>query len=389
MARTLSTTEARRAMVTAQLLAGPRPTSVVEAVERLARLQIDPTNVIARAEHLVLWSRMGHYPVADLHHAAYADRSLFEYWAYYLPARDFPVHRETMRRWPVGDNYQTRRVREFLAANARFRRYVLAELRRRGPLRSRDLEDRADVPWRSGGWNDGRNVGRMLDSLLMTGDIAVTDRQGRERVWDLASRCHPLDQPRLSPREAARRLIDVQLRARGIARAASFGWQFGHVRPPKFDEALEDLVRAGTAVPVEVTGHSGPWYAHVEPLDADFVGRTTLLCPFDRLIYDRELTEELFDFRYRMEMYVPRDQREFGYYVLPILDGDALIGRVDARMDRKARKLVVDGIFAEKGAPTDAGSRIATSLADLATWQGATAVLVSQRVPRMWIKTMP
>jgi uncharacterized protein YcaQ len=376
-------------MLTAQLLAGPRPTSVVQVVESLARLQIDPTNVIARAEHLVLWSRLGRYPVADLHRAAYTDRTLFEYWAYYLPTRDFPVHRETMRRWPVGDNYQTRRVRDFLAANVKFRRYVLAELRRRGPLRAREFEDRADAPWRTGGWNDGRNVGRMLDCLLMTGDIAVTDRHGRERVWDLASRCYALDQPRLPPREVARQLITTQLRARGVARPSHFGWEFGHARPPKFDEALADLVRAGTVVPVEVTGHNGPWYAHTAPLDAEFVGRTTLLCPFDRLIYNRELTEELFDFRYRMEMYVPRDKREFGYYVLPILDGDALVGRIDARIDRKARSLVVDAIFAEKGAPADAGSRIAAALTELATWQGAAEVSISRSVPRMWAKAMP
>ncbi len=384
----LSPRRARQVMVTAQFLGGRRPGSVVETVERLGRLQLDPTNAIARAERLVLWSRLGRYQVEDLHRAVYADRALFEYWAYYLPMRDFAVHREAMRRWPVGDSAEARRAREFLAGNAEFRGYVLAELRDRGPLRSRDLTDRATVAWRSGGWNNGRNLGRMLDFLLMRGDVAVSARWGSERVWDLAARCYPLDQPRPTPRELARRLLTVQLRGRGLARPEGLGWQFGRTRVPGFAAALAGLVRDGIAVPVEVEGHRGPWYAHAEALADPFIPRTTLLCPFDRLVYDRELTEELFGFRYRLEMYVPKDKREFGYYVLPVLDGDRLVGRLDAAVDRRAGRLVVHRVFAEQDAPVDAGERIATALADLAGWQGATDVVCTGEVPAGWARAL-
>jgi uncharacterized protein len=159
----LSVAEVRRMVVAAQLFGEQRPTSLVGVVERLCRLQMDPTAAVARAERLVLWSRLGDYDVAELNHALYDEGSLFEYWAFIVPTADFALHRETMLRYPRGEAARPQYVRGWLAANAAFRRYALAELRRRGPLRSRELEDRAVVPWRTGGWNDGKNVGRPGD----------------------------------------------------------------------------------------------------------------------------------------------------------------------------------------------------------------------------------
>ena len=184
----VSITRARQMAVESQLLSAPRPTSLVGVVEHLGWVQVDPTNAVARAERLVLWSRLGNYDVADLDRARFETRELFEHAAYILPMTDFAVHRPVMASFPT-----TERVRDWMTANAGFRRYVLGELRRRGPLRSRELDDRAEVPWRSGGWNDGKSLGRMLEFLWAGGHIAVVGRDGNERVWDLADRHYPVD----------------------------------------------------------------------------------------------------------------------------------------------------------------------------------------------------
>ncbi len=172
-------------------------------------------------------------------------------------------------------------------------------------MRSRELEDRASIPWRSGGWNDGKNLGRMLELLWFGGRIATVGREGGERVWDLAERVLPTDQPRLGAGEVARRLAERQLRRAGIARAGTVGLAFDG-RPPAWATAQRALQRDGTAVQVTVDGVRGEWLAHREVLETTFFARTTLLSPFDRLIHDRARTEQLFGFRYRLEMYVPR-----------------------------------------------------------------------------------
>ncbi len=244
------------------------------------------------------------------------------------------------------------------------------------------------MPWRTGGWNDGKGVGRMLDILWFRGEIAIVGRVGNERSWDLASRRLPQDEPRWRPRDVARAVVEGGLRRKGVARRNEFGWMFDGV-PPSADDAFGSLVRDGVAVPVRVAGLAGDWWAHREILESEAgAPRTVLLSPFDRLVYDRERTAELFGFRYRLEMYVPQAKREYGYYVLPILHGTSLIGRVDATFDRKASVLRVDGVWAERGAPVDAGKDVSDSLSELATWIGAESVRVGRRTPRAWTKAL-
>jgi hypothetical protein len=375
--------EARRLAVAAQLLDGTAPATVTEVVRALGSVQVDPVAAVARAERMVLFSRLGPYDVSEL--ATALDRGeLFEYWAHIVPSSDYGIHREAMRRYPRGDRARARYVREWLGANAPSRRYILRELRRRGPLLSRDLEDRSVVQWRTGGWNDGKGLGRMLDILWFRGEIAIVGREGNERVWDLASRRHPQNEPRWRTRDVARAVLERGLRRKGIARRDEFGTMFDGA-PPGADEAFRSLVRDGTALPARVAGLAGDWWAHREVLESvPGSSRTVLLSPFDRLVYDRERTAELFGFRYRLEMYVPVAKREFGYYVLPILHGTELIGRVDATFDRGTRVLRVDGIWAERGAPADAGSDVADALRELTTWLGAESVQIGRRTPRAW-----
>jgi uncharacterized protein YcaQ len=383
----LSLADARRIAVGAQLLDGRAPRTVTEVVCALGAVQVDPVASIARAEHMVLFSRLGPYDVTEL--AAALDRGeLFEYWAHIVPASDYGIYREAMRRYPRGDRTRARYIREWLSANAAFRRYVLRELRRRGPLLSRDLEDRCAVQWRTGGWNDGKGLARMLDILWFRGEITIVRRQGNERLWDLASRRLPQDEPRWRQRDVAYAVVERGLRRKGVARRDEFGRMFDGV-PPGADQAFRSLVRDGIAVPVRVAGLEGEWWAYRDLLErTPGSRRAVLLSPFDRLVYDRERAAELFGFRYRLEMYFPPAKREYGYYVLPILHGTQLIGRVDATFDRRPRLLRVDGVWAERGVSASAGSDVAVSLHDLATWLGAEDIRIGGHAPRVWAKAL-
>ena len=226
--------------VAAQLLSAPRPRSILEVVEGLGSVQMDPTRRVARTEHLVFWSRLGRrFRVAELERLLWRDRSLFEYRAFILPTSQYPVHRQTMRRYPSGSGGRREYVRRYLRENQAFRRYILARLRAEGPLQTRAFEDRSAVGWRTGGWNDdGKNTSMMLEVLWAKGEVMIAGRAGQERVWDLAERRLPLDETRLAPGEEARRLLETQLRALGIAKLPGFGKTFEGNRPPGWERAL-------------------------------------------------------------------------------------------------------------------------------------------------------
>jgi uncharacterized protein YcaQ len=374
----LSLSEARRAAVSAQLLSGPRPKNIVEVVEHLGGLQLDPTSAVARSEHIVLWSRIGVYDVGDLDLALYRDRKLFEYGSSILPMSQFELHRNAMQRYLLGPTTRQRYVREWLGGNESFRRYVVGELRQRGPLRSRDLEDRVVVPWRTGGWNDGKNVGRMLDALWASGVIAIVGRDGAQRVWDLAGRSYPPPGAGLSNREANSRRMAAQLRVRGVARADQFGYGV-EGRLAAWKDTLRELISEGIAIPVRVEGLAGEWYAHKSALERRrFVPRTTLLSPFDQLIANRERADELFGFRFKLEIYRPTEKREYGYYVMPILHGERLIGRIDPLYERKSRTLRIKAVHAEANAPEAAGPGVAKAIRELARWLGALRIEIGR-----------
>ena len=243
---------------------------------------------------------------------------------------DYPLYRPAMDNWPPGEGAWERRVRGRHEDNRLFQVYLLAELAARGPLRSRQLEDRSIVSWRSGGWTDGRNVGQMLEFLWARGEIAVADRAGNERIGDLAERLLPAGGSPVDLHDAARLRAERRLRSLGIARpgAISGAGVVGGTSVP-----------AGVGVSVEVAGAPGPWVADPELLDRPFAGRAALLSPFDRLVYDRQRVLDLFGFDYRLEIYVPAAKRRWGYYVLPVLDGYLLVARADVKADRQASVL--------------------------------------------------
>jgi uncharacterized protein YcaQ len=354
-------------------------------VRHLGEVQMDPVSAVARTEHLVLWSRLGtRFRVADLGGMLWQDRTLLEYWAHIVPMTDLSIHRAAMRRYLDGDATRHTSTREWLQANASFRRYVLGELKTRGPLRTRELEDRTADGWHEGGWNnDARFTGMMLEILWGRGEIMVVGRDGGQRLWDLASRWLPPDTPRPSPAALARDLVERQLRAAGLAQPKTLGVMW-HGPAPGRERALERLAREGVAVPVRVEGMPGTWWTHAELMDRTFRPRTVLLSPFDDLIQDRRRSELLFDFHYRIEIYVPKAERRYGYYVLPILHGERVIGRVSPKFDRVAGVFHVEGVWAEPAAPPGAGPAVARTIRELASWLGAREVAHTGPVPPAW-----
>jgi uncharacterized protein YcaQ len=343
---------------------------------------MDPTAVVARTEHLELWSRLGAYSRDELDRLMWKDRELFEYWAYIVPMADLHLIKPTMKRVLVRDSSRGRYIRKWIKDNEPFRRRLMRELARRGPLKSRDIEDDSSVGYASGGWNDGRNVTRMLDILWATGDIAIVGREGNERVWGLAKDWYPAKVKKASDREVARELLERRLSARGLARVIEFTNSFG-LPLPGWERALAELEREGLAVPASVEGVRGSFYAWGPRLERRFRGRTAILSPFDKLIHDRVRSRELFDLDYVLEIYVPPAKRRWGYYVLPILQGDRFIARFDARREPATGTLRVLALHAEKGVTADSAPVVAREVKALGRWLGLRNIEYD-RVPRGW-----
>ena len=353
-AHRLTKTEARRIAVCAQLLEARRPTDLVETVTHLTFLQIDPTAAIAPAADLVAWTRLGSgYEPAQLRQALEQDRTLFEHNALVRPMCDAGLVLAEAAEWPV---YEKPRV--WLRDNDSFRRDVLERLGEFGPLTSRDIPDTCAVPWASSGWTNNRNVTQMLEFLMAGGDIAIAGRVGRERLWDLAERVYPADVEVPSLDEARRIRNERRLRALGIARARSTPMP---IEPVDVGEAGE---------PATVAGVAGEWRVDPEAIGRDFEGRTALLSPFDRLAYDRVRAQELFDFEYTLEMYKPAAKRRWGYFALPVLHEDRLVGKVDAAADRKRSVLAVDAIHEDVRFTRATTKAVQAELEALAAWLG-------------------
>src|SRR6266567_1845595 len=284
----LAKDEARRIAIHAQLLAAPRPTDLVDVVDRLTLLQIDPTAAIAPSADLVLWSRLGPaYDPADLTRAIEHDLTLVETVAYIRSPRDLPAVIAEVR-----DGQMHARIAAWLETNEPFRRDILALLEKNGPLLSRDIPDTSVEPWPSSGWTNNRNITRMLESLALRGHVAISGRAGRQRYWDLPERVYPAELPTVDLDAAVRHRNDRRLAALGIARSA--GPQIPGEPPMSATPVKRPSSRARRA-PGASTRHTSACRSR----------GAALLSPFDRVIHDRVRAEQLFGFEYILEMYKP------------------------------------------------------------------------------------
>ena len=362
MTHRLTRDEARRVAVRAQLLTAERPTDLLDLVRHLTFLQDDPTAAIAPSAHVVAWSRLGARYRREQLDDAVAAGELIDLQQLLRPAEDLALYRAEMAAWPgVGERKDWEHALAlWVDANDDCRRDILEKLYDEGPLTTRELPDVTLIPWKSSGWNDDRNVRMLLSMMVQRGEVASAGRKGRDRLWDLAERVYPDVEP--VPLEEAFRIRDERrLRALGIARAKS----------AKMPGEPNHVGQAGE--PAVVEGVRGTWRVEPAYLDdacGEFEPRTALLSPLDRLVYDRKRTAELFEFDYQLEMYKPKATRRWGYWAMPILHGDRLVGKLDATAERDRGVLRVDAVHEDEPFSSALRDAVDAEIEELARWLG-------------------
>ncbi len=377
----LSLAQARRVALAAQGFNDPRPTGAVTArhlqrvIDRLSVLQIDSVNVLQRAHYLPLYSRLGPYPTEILDRAAYRKpRRLFEYWGH--EASFLPVELYPLMRWRMERDHQWGGVARIIRDRPTLIDWVRDEVRVNGPITAAEMEADAVKPTGNWGWN-WSDVKTMLEYLFWHGEVLVSSRNSAfARLYDIPERVLPLAvlaAPTPSDEDAHRELMRISARALGVAAEAELRDYF-RLPVQASKQAVRELVDAGELVPVEVGGSTVQRYLHRDAKIPRKVRAATLLSPFDPLIWHRPRTERLFDFHYRIEIYVPAHLRVHGYYVLPFLLDDQLVARVDLKADRKAGVLRVPGAFGVPGAPEHTAGALAAELVRLAGWLGLATV---------------
>jgi uncharacterized protein YcaQ len=348
----LTREQARRIAVRAQLLDAVRPGDVVEVAEQLGAIKIDPTAVIAPAEHTILWSRIGYaYEPGQLKKAVERDRLLFEFDGAFRPIGLLPLMLPAMRRWP-----RRERTRQWLEANDRFRRDVIARLRADGPLLASDIDDTAQVSRPPDGWSGSNQVPIMLDFLSRQGVAAIAGRDGRHRLWDLAERVYPTDLPELAEDEAERLLDERRLKAAGIAKQRSPWTPVGQAGEPAVVEGQTQKYRVDPEA--------------VAALEQDEGGRVAVLNPYDGMLFDRPRLRELFDFDYVLEQFKPKPQRRYGLFAHPILMGDRFVGMLEATVDRDKKQLDVAAVHEFTGLDAEELEMVRAEIGELASWLG-------------------
>lgn len=353
----LSRRDARRIAVRAQWLHRERPSDLVELVRHLTLLQIEPTAAIAPTAHLVAWSRLGsQYETTELDRAL-RERELVEFGGCVRPAEDMALFGAEMAAWPGEGPLRDWQVdlRDWVQANDGCRVDILRRLAEYGPLTTSELPDTCAVPWRSTGWTNEKNVSQLLRYMVQRGEVAIAGRRGSQRLWDLAERVYP-DDPIVPLAEAERRRDERRLMALGVAR--SKGTLCG-VERMSTGEAGDEAI---------VEGAKGVWRVEPSLLDQPFHGRAALLSPFDLLLQDRRRVLELFEFDYILEMYKPVSQRRWGYYALPILYDDRLVGKLDATADRRSGALRVNAVHWDVEPSRAMAAAVDAEIRDLAVW---------------------
>jgi uncharacterized protein YcaQ len=388
----LTIAQARRAALSSQLLARSPSSSdgsdcAARLIEDLGYIQIDTISVVNRAHHHTLWTRMGSYDPRMLHRLQSEDRKVFEYWGHaasYLPMSDYRYytfqmksHRDPKGKW----------ARERLEKCCHLMDDVLERIRKEGPLGSRDFG--SDPGVRRSQWWDWKPAKTALELLFWRGDLMITRRDNFHRIYDLTERVLPPGTDTAVPdgEELGRFLVERALKAHGPATERCIA---GHIHAAGRDvvrKALDRMTDAGEVIPASVDGEGGYYVLsgleHMYSVPGESHTTVHILSPFDNLIIDRVRTERLFGFRYALECYTPREKREYGYFVLPVLWGDRFAARIDARADRKKRILEVHSVHLEEGLGDvcDFLPSFASKLWDFARWNLCCSVDIGRVIP--------
>jgi len=379
--------------------------AIRKVLEALRCIQIDPIRAVERTELLVLWSRLGNFNPVLLNELLYTDRLFFEDWAHCASIclmDDYPLFHHRMQAYAATSETDGSRTAEWVKQNGALLAQIREEFRTRGPLAAQDITvDVPHVPWHSTGWTSGRSVPRMLDHLFFRGELMVAQRSGNRKIWHLTDEFLPpwADRTPMTPAEFSRRAVPFALKALGTGTARDIKHHFMRHAYPELESVLASLVADGTILPVELVDSdnnavSGSWMVHVEDadllqrleVDSNWEGRTVLLSPFDNLICDRRRNLPLFGFDFTIEIYVPVAKRRYGYYVLPILAGDSVLGRVDTKMDRKRNELHFRALFLEEGRERDLhlAEDLVRTMQELGMFLGAQRIKLGRRMPIKW-----
>lgn len=379
----LSIEQARRIALAAQGFGKARPTAKItarhlgEVVESLGVVQIDSVNVLARSHYLPFFSRLGNYDRQLLHHAAgKTPRKIFEYWAHeasYAPVATHRLLRWRMANWQQG---AWRGVRQFADKNPALVQLVLEAVKEHGPLTATDVErilqhdaPRAKTHW-GWNWSDAKIA---LEVLFWSGEISAAARNSQfQRLYDVTEKIippHIYNATPLDARDAIRELVAIAAKAQGIASLDCLK-QYFRLTNAETKIAVDALVESQVLLPVRVHELERPFYRHRDAKAPRQMKARALLSPFDSLIFNRQRLEHLFDFRYRIEIYTPQPKRQFGYYVLPFLLGDRLVGRVDLKANYAQNHLEVRAAHQEENAPANTAEELYEELKLMAQWLG-------------------
>jgi uncharacterized protein len=395
--REISPDVARRFIITKQHLDNaPRP-PMLDVIRDLGCLQLDPISKVLQPHWLILHSRLGQYDRAELEKLRWQDKVLFEYWAHaasIVLTEDYPIHSVLMRKRLTSDSTVAWLEEHQLHA---LQEHILSRMREAGPVQPSDFENNGNTAEQFSGWTSNSAVNRLMDYLWTSGQIMVVERKGTGRKWDLAERFLPEWTPReeIDEYEASYRSMQRAVKSLGlVVGRKQINMAFTRNRYWHFDKVLKQLLVEGKLQPVKVTGWAKDWLIHRDDLpllekveQGAFQPKTALLSPFDPLICDRDRTEFLWNFFYRIEIYVPQNKRQYGYYVLPILHGDKLIGRMDMEFKKKEKILNVVSTYAEPDAPAVVKD-IRGAVQSLGKFLGATDIIYGETMPKIW-KSLP
>lgn len=402
---------ARRLLVTKQRLAGDLPKratkeTVLAVLRDLAYVQWDPVTIVAPSHTVSLWSRVGAFKLADFEAMLWEDKSIFLHWtpiASVVLTEDYPFYHTLMKGYPdsLSKSWGNHipRAKRFLSQHGSLKGRLLEDLES-GPLRLDQFKDHVKTGRGADGWSSGSDVSTMLFHLHMMGEVMVVGHERNQNVWGLTGQFLPKRAKReeLTVEEFERAAAQRAIRALGTATASDITYYFVRGRYRTLKRTLDGLEEESVIHRVSVEGQEREGrFVHdkdVGLLDSvsgkDWKPRTTLIAPFDNLIAGGRRTRKMFGFDYVHEQFLPKDKRKYGTWVLPILRGDRLIGRVDPRLDKEKERLVVNSVHAEPGAPGDkeVAEDIRESIGDLASFIGAREVEYSPRVPEPWRKVL-